>query len=291
MSQRIDDVRYSELRFLLSFPGGGAVTRNFSFANAAEADAVGLTPSLYVDMVMTLLEELYIRLENDADQLLISHLRGELTPRARHGFRDDEWDNPRDTLQRFLLHGRSNHVLRITYRGLRRIEELREVLRRERVLDDFGVLLSIRYLNTDLEHAVERTDRAPVSVICSDMDGFKSVNDGFGHAAGDVVMKAYLESVRDAVGVLGDAYRGSGDEVVAIVLGQGHDRAVEIAETIRRRISALVCEYNGHALPNVTASIGVATTPPEERNRDVYLVADRRQGLAKQRGKNMVVAG
>lgn len=152
-------------------------------------------PILYVDMVMTLLEELYIRLENDADQLLVSHLRGELTARARHGFRDDEWDNPRSTLQRFLVTGRSNHVLRITYRGLRRIEELREVLRRERILEDFGVLLSIRYLNADLEHAVQRSDRAPVSVICADMDGFKAVNDGFGHAAGDVVMKAYLESV------------------------------------------------------------------------------------------------
>ena len=266
------------------------MTKNFSFANPAEADAFGLTPILYVDMAMTLLEELHITLENDADQLLVSHLRGELTARARHGFRDDEWDNPRGTLQRFLVTGRSHHVLRVTYRGLRRIEELREVLRRERVLEDFGVLLSIRYLNADLEHAVQRSDRASVSVICVDMDGFTAVNNQFGHAAGDVVMKAYLESVRDAVGVFGSAYRGSGDEVVAIVVGQGHDGAVEIAENIRWRISALSCEHKGQPLPTVTASIGVATTPPEERNRDVYLGADRRQMLAKQHGKNQVVA-
>jgi GGDEF domain-containing protein len=43
-------------------------------------------------------------------------------------------------------------------------------------------------------------------------------------------------------------------------------------------------------LPTVSASIGVATTPPEERSRDVYLIADRRQGVAKQSGKNQVVA-
>lgn len=90
--------------------------------------------------------------------------------------------------------------------------------------------------------------------------------------------------------MFGDAYRGSGDEVVAIILGQGHERGVEIAENIRTRVSALRCEHKGQPLPTVSASIGVATTPPEERNRDVYLVADRRQGLAKQRGKNQVVA-
>jgi diguanylate cyclase (GGDEF)-like protein len=289
VSRRFDDIRYSELLFLSSFPEG-ILTRGFNFANAAEAEAVRMSQLLYVDMAMTLLEELYIRLENDADQLLVSHLRGELTPRVRHGFRDDEWDNPRSTLQRFLVTGRSHHVLRITYRGLRRIEELREVLRRERVLEDFGVLLSIRYLNADLEHAVQRPDKAAVSVMCADMDGFKAVNDRFGHAAGDVLMKAYLESVRDVVGAFGEAYRGSGDEVVAIIIGQGHERAVQIGENVRTRVAALQCEYRGQPLPTVSASIGVATTPPEERSRDVYLIADRRQGLAKQSGKNQVVA-
>jgi len=290
VSQPIDDIRYSELLFLLSFPGRGTVTRGFNFANEAEAAAVRLTPILYVDMVMTLLEELYVRLENDADQLLVSHLRGEVTPRIRHQFRDDEWDDPRNTLQRFLVTGRSHNVLRITYRGLRRVEELREVLRRERVLEDFGVLLSIRYLNADLEYALQRLDRSSVSVICADMDGFKTVNDRFGHSAGDVVMKAYLEAVREGIGMFGDAYRGSGDETVALILGQGHDRAAQIAEEIRTRVSQLRCEHKGQALPPVSASIGVATTPPEERNRDVYPIADRRQRAAKEHGKNRVVA-
>ena len=44
---------------------------------------------------------------------------------------------------------------------------------------------------------MQRPDKAAVSVMCADMDGFKAVNDRFGHAAGDVVMKAYLESVGD----------------------------------------------------------------------------------------------
>jgi len=122
------------------------------------------------------------------------------------------------------------------------------------------------------------------------MDGFKTVNDRFGHSAGDVVMKAYLEAVREGIGMFGDAYRGSGDETVALILGQGHDRAAQIAEEIRTRVSQLRCEHKGQALPPVSASIGVATTPPEERNRDVYPIADRRQRAAKEHGKNRVVA-
>ena len=102
------------------------------------------------------------------------------------------------------------------------------------------------------------------------------------------MMKAYLEAVRDAVGRFGEAYRGVGDEVV--VLGRGHAAAIAIAETIRANVAALRCEYKGQALPLVTVSLGVATTPPEARSRDLDQIADQRQQLAKDRGKNRVVA-
>lgn len=289
MSQGAEDIRYSELLFLLSFPDGGSVARTVSAANDAEAAAFRLIPILYADMVMTLLEEMYIRFQNDADQQMVSNLRGEVQPPADRVAQSPAQDF-RSILHNFLVTGPAQCELRITYRGLRRVEELREVLTRERVLEDFGVLLSIRYLNADLEHALRRSDGAPLSVIRIDMDGFKAVNERFGHLAGDVVMKAYLTAVRDAVGPLGDAYRGSGDEVVVTLVGHGHEHAISIAERIRTSVAALRCEYDGQALPIVTASVGVASSPPEERTRALHDLADQRQSSAKERGKNQVVA-
>src|SRR5205814_7916056 len=139
-------------------------------------------------------------------------------------------------------------------RGLRRVEELRDVLRRDRILEHFGVLLDLRYLHIDLQDALGRPSETPVSVLYADLDSFKSINDKFGHAAGDVMLKAYLEVVRDSLGSFGTAYRGKGDEVVAIITGLGHERSVQLAEKIRKTVEAMECEYKGTRLPNVTAS-------------------------------------
>jgi diguanylate cyclase (GGDEF)-like protein len=89
---------------------------------------------------------------------------------------------------------------------------------------------------------------------------------------------------------IGEAYRGVGDEVAAIVIGQGHQRAIELGEAIRKGIESLRCEYKGIALPSVTVSIGIATTPPEERKFEVETLAESRKRQAKEKGKNRVIA-
>jgi diguanylate cyclase (GGDEF)-like protein len=103
-------------------------------------------------------------------------------------------------------------------------------------------------------------------------------------------MKAYLEAMRDSIGLFGSGYRGRGDEAIAVIVGQGHDQAVEFAETIGKRVAALRCEHKGHALPGVTASIGVASAPPEPRTMDLENLADARKRRAKEGGKNRVIA-
>jgi diguanylate cyclase (GGDEF)-like protein len=243
-------------------------------------------------MVIYLLEELCLALEDHERQWFVAKLRGELSQGhpGPWGANDWRWMDPRRGLADVLTSGGLQR-LRITYRGLRRIEELRDALRKDRILDDFGVLLSIRYLNGDLQHAIERGADTEVSVIYADMDNFRPINTDFGHDAGDAVMKAYLEVVRDSVGRFGEAYRGVGDETVAVVIGQGHTRAIELAEAIRKGVEQLRVEHRGQVLPPVTASVGVATTPPESRSRDICSVADARNREAKKAGKNRVVAG
>ncbi len=128
-----------------------------------------------------------------------------------------------------------------------------------------------------------------VSVIYADMDNFKPINDEYGHPAGDVVMKAYLQIVQEVVGQFGSAYRGLGDETISLIIGLGHERALEMAETIRQKVAALACEHGGKELPKVTASIGVASTPPDTRSADIETLADDRNSKAKKAGKNRVV--
>jgi diguanylate cyclase (GGDEF)-like protein len=173
---------------------------------------------------------------------------------------------------------------------MRRIEELRELLKRDRILEPLGVMLDIRYFQKDFDDALSRPAEFPVSVLRLDLDNFKKINESFGHPAGDEVMKAYLETVRDGVGGMGSSYRGRGDEVVVLMLGQEHKRAAAIAEKIRRCIEALQCSFKEKSLPKVTASIGMATTPPDARGRDLESLADDRQRRAKQAGKNCVIA-
>jgi len=276
----MEDVRYSELLFLQSLAKGPEL---FCDPNGERSKAVGLSPIAYVEMAATLLEDLYVRFHDSSQQLIVAGLRGEVWPQYAP-------PDPRAALHNILTAQNNLQRLCITYRGLRRIEELRDLLKRDRILEPFGVLPDLRYFNPDLEEALLRGADTPVSVIYADLDNFKTVNTNFGHSGGDVVMKAYLEVIRDSLGLLGTGYRGRGDETVSLVVGQGHRRVVEIAETIRNGVESLNCEYKGSKLPEVTTSIGVASTPPENRTADIETLADQRNQKAKDSGKNRVVA-
>jgi diguanylate cyclase (GGDEF)-like protein len=285
------DIRYSELVFLREVGKGDF--EYFTTSNQAQLKAVGLPSLFYAEMVAALIEELYIQFDNPEMQMFVARLRGELGQRYNTSpsrtLPDHYWDNPRDALSTILsgVHGAAR--LRITYRGLRRIEELRGVLRNERILEPFTVLLSMQYFLRDLEDSLRAGIDVPVSVLYCDMDNFKRINTQFGQKAGDVVMESYLKVVRDSLGCFGEGYRGVGDEVAAIVVGQGHQQAVDIAETIRKEVEAMRCEYNGKPLPPVTVSIGLATTPPETRNADIEIVAESRKQQAKDKGKNRLI--
>jgi diguanylate cyclase (GGDEF)-like protein len=285
----MDDVRYFELRFLSAIASGSIP--QFWGSDPQQSKTFSPKPDMYVEMALTLIEDLYVRFRRDDHQLFVARLRGELSlsyPR-QHYPQDHLWDNPREGI-RSILSGQVAQDLCITYRGLRRIEELRDLLRRDRILEHFGVLLDMRYFLSDLQEALSRGPGVAVSVIYADMDHFKPVNDRFGHEAGDAVMKAYLEVVRDSIAQFGSAYRGCGDETAGLVLGLGHERAVEIAETIRKGVAALNCQHKGESMPKVTASIGVASTPPEPRTADIETLADARNRTAKDAGRNRVVA-
>jgi diguanylate cyclase (GGDEF)-like protein len=285
----MDDIRYCEFMFLQA-----VASRKIDLFNicdgGAQAKSVGINHGMYPEMAEALLEDLYIQFTDSSIQLFVSRLRGELygDQKPPGNFYDYEWNNPRSTLHSILTKN-SLRQIAITYRGLRRIEELRDLLKADRILEDFGVLLSIRYFRRDLQDAIQRDASVPVAVLYADMDDSEIVNKQHGQDAGDVVMKSYLEAVRDGLGSLGTGYRGVGDETCALIVGQDHQRVLEIAEKIRKTVETMQRAYKGTPLPKVTTSIGVATTPSLPRVMDVETVAQDRQRQAKREGKNRVV--
>jgi len=283
----MEDIRYSEMLFLQA-----VLNKKLDLIHPSTIDSLNsfkISPEFFLGMVETLLEDMYLSFDHLPHQELVLRLRREHVTERPDEISEQDWIKPRAGI-RNVLQGKNMYRLRITYRGMRRIEELRDLLKRDRILDDFGVLLSMRYFDRDLQDALGRSPDLSVSVIHADMDDFGQFNKNIGFDAGNEVMKAYLLAVRDAVGLLGDAYRVGGDETASIIVGQGHPRAHEIANGICDRVRSLRIEYKGQVLPSVTASVGVATSPPAPRSRDVHTMAEAAQRKAKV-GKDRVVEG
>ena len=115
-------------------------------------------------------------------------------------------------------------------------------------------------------------ETGPITVMLIDLNGFKPINDTYGHAAGDHVLVAVAQRLQDAVPD-GQVGRLGGDEFVAVVPGLDDDQQRARALAIQAAISAPI-EYENAALA-VTASIGFAASAPGDAYSDIIARADR----------------
>jgi diguanylate cyclase (GGDEF)-like protein len=144
-----------------------------------------------------------------------------------------------------------------------------------------------------------------------DLDYFKSFNDRFGHAVGDLVLASVSRAVKELVRTEDVVGRYGGEEIIVMLPGLTLDRAAERMEHIRRAISQVRVELEGgvplsetpqadlfveqEAGPEssvLTASIGVASWPEDRGDTVEALVyrADARLLTAKSTGRNRVVS-
>jgi diguanylate cyclase (GGDEF)-like protein len=130
-----------------------------------------------------------------------------------------------------------------------------------------------------------------LSVLFIDLDRFKSINDRFGHAMGDIVLRECAMMLRQSARSTDIAARWGGEELVLILLDIRHERAIEIAERLRLAIERH--EWASHRVDlRVTCSIGVASSDPATTiGADALLaLADKFLYAAKDAGRNRVVA-
>ena len=127
----------------------------------------------------------------------------------------------------------------------------------------------------------------PVSLVISDLDHFKSVNDNFGHAAGDMVIVTFARFLRSAMAEHHLAGRIGGEEFAILLPGTNLVAARLFAEGARNAFSSLTVE----GLPETkrfTASFGVAELAGGESITDLMARADKALYLAKNSGRDCV---
>ncbi|MFL9501866.1 diguanylate cyclase domain-containing protein [Rhodopseudomonas palustris] len=130
----------------------------------------------------------------------------------------------------------------------------------------------------------------PLTVFCLDLDGFKSANDRFGHAAGDAVLVSVAERLRSSVREQDQVFRVGGDEFVVLLPGTRTDDAAPVAQRIIAAI-AEPFELAGHGRLDIGVSIGAATFPEDGATVDDLLrAADIAMYQAKRQGKGRFVA-
>lgn len=136
--------------------------------------------------------------------------------------------------------------------------------------------------------AAARREHAPLSVLMIDVDRFKSINDRFGHPAGDQVLREVAAEIRQTLRSSDRAFRYGGEEFAVLAPATSHAGALATAEKLRSRLSSRIWPQVGEP---ITVSIGVATTRSgDESLDDLVARADRRLYEAKQSGRNQVCA-
>ncbi len=158
--------------------------------------------------------------------------------------------------------------------------------------DDLTQLHNSRYLRQYLETEFRRVRRygGEVAVIFIDLDGFKGVNDKYGHRVGSETLKEMatllLESVRDTDVVT----RYGGDEFTVVLSSTGAERALITAERVRQKVETYEFKGGSQNTFHLTASFGIASYPkyPADSSADLLEKADLAMYEAKAANKNNV---
>src|SRR5439155_6627339 len=125
-----------------------------------------------------------------------------------------------------------------------------------------------------------------LSLLVIDLDKFKTINDTYGHEAGDEVLKKAAEVVRLPCEGKGSCYRYGGDEMVVLLPNLNFQQATAVAEQIRVGIAELKFEKSPE---NITASIGMTSYPEVTKTfDDIFSDADAMVYQAKDDGGNAV---
>ncbi len=156
--------------------------------------------------------------------------------------------------------------------------------------DALTQLLNRRYLNTIIgrEITFSRQNRTPLSLLAIDADFFKSINDKFGHAAGDLALKFIAEALQKYSQGSDYAFRVGGEEFLLLLVDTDLERAISVAESIRQYVEhGMIATSQGQQF-KFTVSIGCVLFDGHPDYQKFLDAADTALYAAKNTGRNRV---
>jgi len=145
-----------------------------------------------------------------------------------------------------------------------------------------------RYFETQLRQLAlhAKASKAPLSLLLLDIDGFKLVNDTYGHLVGDKILQAVAAIIRENTQASGICSRIGGDEFAVILTSSTLEQALATAQTTQYAI----CEhtFEEHPALELSVSIGVAQWSEDQTPQELIEQADKALYKAKHMGRNTV---
>ncbi len=137
------------------------------------------------------------------------------------------------------------------------------------------------------ETELARRHGTPLSLIMLDIDKFKSINDTYGHLAGDFVIKSVADAIMECTRSSDILFRSGGEEFVILLSNTAREGALMLAERIRQTIADNEYDYGEHRI-QVTSSLGVACFSQGDNSETLFEKADVALYTAKAEGRNCV---
>ncbi|TWB38091.1 diguanylate cyclase [Nitrospirillum pindoramense] len=147
-------------------------------------------------------------------------------------------------------------------------------------------------LREEMEREANRYRRTgrPFCVALCDLDKFKSVNDTYGHEAGDRVLMAAAGAINRGIRSFDEAFRLGGEEILILLKDATVMDGYAVVERLRQDMEALPVAIGGGRTIHFTASFGLAEAQPDGDPEDLVAEADAALYTAKHQGRNRVVS-
>jgi diguanylate cyclase (GGDEF)-like protein len=166
--------------------------------------------------------------------------------------------------------------------------QIRARLEHQAMTDSLTGLFNHRAFHERLRKALADASRAheAVTVLMLDIDDFKRVNDIYGHGAGDEILRALAETLKDSVRASDAVYRLGGEEFAIVIASRSPQNAEQLAHRVVDRVESTDFDPAGR----ITISVGLARGPEHAMNpRELIACAEAAMMSAKARGKNQIV--